>query len=383
MARELGDYRDIHATWGRHDFAWNVIKPKPDRFDWGGYDRLVGAARSRGIKMIAALTYTPAWANGGHSDPRYAPTSASQFGTLPGGAARYGSRGVHTYEIWNEPNIQYWQPKPNPADYAQVLCAAYQGIHRADPQAIVLAGGTSPAADTATTYAPQTWLSDLYGDGARRCFDDVAYHPYIDSIAAHGNLGGNWYLMDSAVVPHSLRSIMVSHGDGAKRIWATEVAATATASATRSAPTGSVRRSRSGARTVGPERSVGPPTTAPTPTASSIRTGTGDRSGTRISARPPRVERGGQRAMIRRERRNMGDPHRQRSTLVLVAESESVRSSVRWHEAAPPNVAATGLYEAGDTAMRGRSPVGSTCEPPARPSARVAPVRLRALGGRR
>jgi hypothetical protein len=216
---QLDDDHALGATWVRSDFAWSAIEPRRGVFEWGEFDQFVAAARSRAFNVIATIGYTPAWANGGHNNDRFAPTSPAQFATFAGQvAARYGPGGVHVYEIWNEPNIQYWQPTPDPAAYARVLCAAYTAIHRADPQAIVLSGGTSPAANTPKTYAPQTWLADLYADGAGRCFDAVAYHPYVDSVATHDNLGGNWYLMGD-----SLRSIMVSHGDGAKRIWATEV----------------------------------------------------------------------------------------------------------------------------------------------------------------
>jgi hypothetical protein len=222
--RELDDYSRLHARWIRHDFAWNAIEEQQGVFTWSGFDRLVDAARARNINVIATIGYTPAWANGGYSDHRYAPTSAAQFGQFAGEvAARYAPRGVHVYEIWDEPNVSYWQPTPNPAAYTAVLCAAYKQIHAVDPEAIVLTGGASPAADTSTTYAPQTWLSDLYADGARNCFNGVGYHPYVDSVLTPGALGGNWYVMYKAYPPHDLRTIMVENGDSAKRIWATEV----------------------------------------------------------------------------------------------------------------------------------------------------------------
>jgi hypothetical protein len=105
----------------------------------------------------------------------------------------------------------------------KVLCAAYRQIHAADPNATVLTGGSSPAGDSATTYSPQTWLSDLYADGGGPCFDGVAHHPYIDSSAVPGDLGNAWYLMYGAYAPSNLRAIMSANGDTAKRIWATEV----------------------------------------------------------------------------------------------------------------------------------------------------------------
>ena len=215
VGRALDDYGALHARWIRHDFAWDAIEPQRGTYTWAGFDQLVTAARSRGIDVIATITYTPAWANGGHSDHAYAPTAADEFGQFAGAVAgRYAPQGVHTYEIWNEPNIGFWKPTPDPQAYTAVLCSAYQRIHAADPAATVITGGTSPAGDGPSTYSPQTWLSDLYAAGAKPCFDAVGHHPYVDAWA-------NWDAMATYTV--NLRQIEIAHGDTAKKIWATEV----------------------------------------------------------------------------------------------------------------------------------------------------------------
>lgn len=224
LDRQLDDYLVLHSHWIRSDFAWDVIEPQQGTFNWSGFDELVSAARARRLNLIATVGYTPVWANGGSTDHRYEPTSADQFGQFAGQVAgRYAPEGVHTYEIWNEPNIGFWQPAPNPAAYTAVLKAAYLAIHAADPHAVVLTGGTSPAGDGSSTLSPQTWLNDLYADGAKPYFDAVAHHPYVDSTATPGDLGNAWYLMYDAYAPSNLRGIMSANGDAAKRIWATEV----------------------------------------------------------------------------------------------------------------------------------------------------------------
>jgi hypothetical protein len=222
--RELDDYVNLHGHWIRHDFAWDAIEYQQGVFTWSGFDQWVSAARARNLNVIATISYAPPWANGGNPNHDYQPTSPDQFGQFAGEvAARYAPQGVHTYEIWNEPNIGFWQPGPNPAYYTQVLCSAYRYIHAADPHATVLTGGTSPAGDGASSYSPQTWLTDLYANGGGSCFDAVAHHPYVDSSPVSGELGNAWQLMSSEYAPSNLRAIMLSHGDSAKRIWATEV----------------------------------------------------------------------------------------------------------------------------------------------------------------
>lgn len=211
----------LHARWIRHDFAWDAIEPQPGVFTWSGFDRWVGTARADGLNVIATISYTPAWANGGNSDHDYEPSSPQGFGQFAGEvAARYSADGVHTYEIWNEPNIvQFWKPHPSPAKYEALLAAAYTAIHKVDPAAVVITGGSSPAGTKGgTEYSPPDWLSDLYAGGAQPYFDGASDHPYVDSVAETGNLGGNWYQMAD-----SLRPIMEAHGDASKPIWATEV----------------------------------------------------------------------------------------------------------------------------------------------------------------
>lgn len=52
---------------------------------------------------------------------------------------------VEYYEIWNEPNINYWNPTPNPEDYGRLFKAAADAIHATDPKAKVVFGGLSGA----------------------------------------------------------------------------------------------------------------------------------------------------------------------------------------------------------------------------------------------
>jgi hypothetical protein len=52
---------------------------------------------------------------------------------------------VEYYEIWNEPNIDYWNPVSNPEDYGKLFKAAIATIHQADPSAKAVFGGLAGA----------------------------------------------------------------------------------------------------------------------------------------------------------------------------------------------------------------------------------------------
>jgi hypothetical protein len=229
LERQLNDYVAMHAHWIRHDFAQDVIEPQSGKFNFTGYDQLVQLARERDINVIATITYTAAWNNGGHgggeAGHKYEPEGPEGRRSWSVYAANiaghFAPMGVHTYEIWNEPNIGFWAPKPNTQTYTELLCETYIRIHRRDPQATVLTGGTSPAGTGSSTISPQDFLKGIYSAGGKSCFDGVSMHPYVDgSTPGPTGLGNAWELMGEHKT--TLREIMEANGDGAKKIYATE-----------------------------------------------------------------------------------------------------------------------------------------------------------------
>jgi hypothetical protein len=133
--------------------------------------------------------------------------------------------GVHSYELWNEPNnVGAWTPKPDPAAYTRLLKAAYPAIKGADPQATVLTGGTGPAPNDGTQIPPLDFLNGIYVNGGAGSFDAVAHHPYtFPAYPGETQYWSPWYQMYGT--SPSLRSLMIANGDGAKKIWATEFGA--------------------------------------------------------------------------------------------------------------------------------------------------------------
>ena len=146
------------------------------------------------------------------------PASAAAFATWAGAvAARYGTKGVQYFEIWNEPNLAvFWSPTPDPAAYTADLKAAYAAIKAADPSAVVLSGGLAPAENDGTDIDPRTFLQDMYADGAKGSFDGLGFHPYSypDSPDTVASWSG-WSMM--ADTSPSMRSIMVQNGDSGRR----------------------------------------------------------------------------------------------------------------------------------------------------------------------
>jgi polysaccharide biosynthesis protein PslG len=230
QVEQLQQMKDMGMTSVRLDANWFYGQPTgPGNYDWTLLDQAMASVRQVGLSADLIIDGCPPWAAAPGGQGLFAqPASPSAFASWANAvAARYGSQGARYFEIWNEPNIaQFWSPKPDPAAYTADLKAAYTAVKLADPSAVVLSGGLSPAGDTATSYDPRTFLSDMYADGAKNSFDGVADHPYSYPATPAGNPFSAWSQM-SKTKP-SLRSIMTAHGDVAKKIWITEYGAPTT-----------------------------------------------------------------------------------------------------------------------------------------------------------
>jgi len=76
---------------------------------------------------------------------------------------------IHYYALWNEQDIDYWNPQPNPAEYGRLLKAFIPAVHGADPEAKVIYGGQA----------------DPTRDFARRALDACDCAAGIDVFAYH------------------------------------------------------------------------------------------------------------------------------------------------------------------------------------------------------
>jgi polysaccharide biosynthesis protein PslG len=229
QVQQLQAMKAMGVTSVRLEANWNGGQPNgPGSFDWAPLDLVISSIHQVGLSADLVVDGCPSWAavSGAQGDMYAQPASPAAFATWAGAvAARYGPKGVRYYEIWNEPNLAiFWQPKPDPAAYTADLKAAYTAIKAADPSSIVISGGLGIAADDGTNYDPRTFVKDIYADGAAGSFDGLGYHPYSypDSPDTYASWSG-WSIMNQT--SPSLRSIMSSNGDSAKKIWITEYGA--------------------------------------------------------------------------------------------------------------------------------------------------------------
>jgi polysaccharide biosynthesis protein PslG len=226
LHRDLANDRRAGARWIRVDVNWAQIQPDgPHGFIWRPINRVVRAAHRCGMHVLGTLMYSPPWTRPPGTSPTYSPGSVA-FARFAREAARHlRPMGVHAFEIWNEPNSSaFFTPAPSAEAYAAMLIAADRAIKSVQPHATVVTGGMAPAANASGSIAPLTFLRGLYRHGAKGHFDAVGAHPYCwPAYPGSPRFWSAWYQMYRR--HDSLRSIMIAHGDGAKRIWATEFGA--------------------------------------------------------------------------------------------------------------------------------------------------------------
>ncbi|MCX6901559.1 MAG: cellulase family glycosylhydrolase [Verrucomicrobia bacterium] len=167
----------------RMDFGWAGIERKKGECDWLAYDELTANLEKRGLRAIYILDY---------SNPLYEetiaitdkrtklerkdiaspqhPESVAAFARWAGAAAKH-FRGRHViWEIWNEPNISFWKPKPDVAQYIALTLATCRAVRAADPQATIVA--------PASSEFPWTFFESLFASGVLKYLDAVSVHPY-------------------------------------------------------------------------------------------------------------------------------------------------------------------------------------------------------------
>ncbi len=167
----------------RMDFGWEATEKARGEYNWSGYDALTANLAKRGIRPLYILDYShrlyedtvqstnpiSGKAEKSIASPRK-PESMAAFAKWAGAAAaHYRGQGV-IWEIWNEPNIFFWRPKPNVDDYSTLALATCKAVRAADPQATIIGPAISG-------FDPK-FMDTFLASGVLEFLDGVSVHPY-------------------------------------------------------------------------------------------------------------------------------------------------------------------------------------------------------------
>lgn len=214
----------------RFQMSWRTVETRPGHYSWGGPDRIIGLAASRGIRALPFI----------HGEPpdhvRNPPTrprdrrafgrlmreAASQYG--PGGAywqgryqATFGEdapvRPVRSWQLLNEQNGRFhWGARPRPAAYGRLVKVGARGVRSVNRRAEIVLGGMF--ANPRGTGSMTSWrfLNRLYRvKGIKRAFDTVGINPYAPKLR-----GVRTHM-------RRIRKVMRRNNDRAGQIRATEI----------------------------------------------------------------------------------------------------------------------------------------------------------------
>jgi len=167
----------------RMDFGWSAIESKKGEYFWNEYDELLGKLEQRGIRSVLILDYSnPLYeetvtslnplTHESHqttASPQHADSIAA-YAHWAAAAARH-FRGRHIlWELWNEPNIDFWSPKPNVQQYSALALAACKAIRATEPTATIIG--------PASSGFPWEFLETFLKSGVLDYVDAVSVHPY-------------------------------------------------------------------------------------------------------------------------------------------------------------------------------------------------------------
>jgi hypothetical protein len=152
----------------RMDFFWSGIERQKGQYDFSGYDHLADMLARHNIRPLFILDYgNPLYDDGlsPHTD-----AGRQAFARFAAAAANhFRERGV-IWELWNEPNISFWKPRPNVDDYMALAKVALPAVRGADPHATLVA--------PATSTVDLSFLERCFAQGLLGLVDGVSVHPY-------------------------------------------------------------------------------------------------------------------------------------------------------------------------------------------------------------
>jgi len=203
-------------TWVRIDLSWAMLEPRRGEIDekWAVplFNKVLGMAHARGLKVLGMFWLTPSWANSG-AGRRVLPRDPTDYATALRWAASRWKDQVSAWEVWNEPNSDAFLKPPDPVAYTKLLRTAYPAIKAGDPQAQVVFGGTE--------YVDTDWITKAYRAGAEGAFDIMSVHPYQAPAAMPPEAPADGS-RERITETSELLDIMRRYGDANTPIWYTE-----------------------------------------------------------------------------------------------------------------------------------------------------------------
>jgi polysaccharide biosynthesis protein PslG len=154
--------------WVRMDFGWGGTEREKGKYDFSAFDRLMAALDKHHVRAIFILDYSNR-----HYDQGLSPSSDEGRQAMARWAAaaakHFRGRGI-VWEMYNEPNIFFWRPKPDVNQYAKLALEIGRALRAAEPKEIYVG--------PATSTIDFAFLEKCFQAGLLEYWSAVTVHPY-------------------------------------------------------------------------------------------------------------------------------------------------------------------------------------------------------------
>ncbi len=154
--------------WVRMDFSWSDTEKRKGVYDFSAYDRLTAALAAQRLRPYLILDYQNALYDEGLS-PRSEAGRAAFCAWTAAALDHFRGKGA-VWEIYNEPNIGFWKPKPDVDAYAKLAVAVGKTIRSVAPDELYVG--------PATSEVDLHFLDACFKAGCLEYWDAVSVHPY-------------------------------------------------------------------------------------------------------------------------------------------------------------------------------------------------------------
>lgn len=225
IQRTLQMVREMGAPWIVELFPWAYYHAADGGFAWEHPDLVVNHAHAQGLKVIARIGLTPAWARPPDTPLNYLDADAyDDFAEFAAAfAARYRGKVTHII-VGNEPNLSFeWgYRQTTPRDYVDLLRVVYPAVKEANPDVTVLGGALAPTLEPAGSpwgLNDLEYLRGMYEAGAADYFDGLAVHVYGLTFPATADPAPEVLNFRRVEL---MRDVMEAYGDADTKIFITE-----------------------------------------------------------------------------------------------------------------------------------------------------------------
>lgn len=211
----------------RTAFSWADIETSKGNYKFRYTDRNFRDAARRGLTLLPILYNPPAFRakppQGAIAFPPNNPADMGTFGArmvgqygpkgsfFKGADAKYRKYAIHSWQVWNEPNLaQYWGGRPNAGAYVRLLAATSKAIKHADRRAEIVSAGI-PFSSQHLAISAKIYIPQILKAHAARYLDTLAINAYSHTPA------GVFKLVSAE------RKNLDRYGGKRKQMWITEV----------------------------------------------------------------------------------------------------------------------------------------------------------------